>query len=66
MEEDGSGRGLREQQKKAKIAKEFKNHPDNPFNQLTARYNTTKEEMELLKEANRSAIETRLAAKDKD
>ncbi|KAL7408941.1 hypothetical protein BDY24DRAFT_246471 [Mrakia frigida] len=35
--------GLRLQQYKERLFKEFQKHHDNPFNQLTASYNTTRE-----------------------
>lgn len=62
MEADGSGAGLRMNQKKERIKKEFERSPENPFNQLTARYDTTKEELAQLKEQEKSKIETRLAS----
>lgn len=62
MDADGSGAGLRMNQKKERIKKEFERSPDNPFNQLTARYDTTKEELAQLKEQEKSKIETRLAS----
>lgn len=34
MDEDGSGQGLRQNQKREKIRKEFEKSPDNPFNQV--------------------------------
>ncbi|KAF4974047.1 hypothetical protein FDECE_18707, partial [Fusarium decemcellulare] len=35
MKQDGSGVGLRMEQRKNRIRKEFEKHPDNPFNQVT-------------------------------
>ncbi|KAK3400158.1 hypothetical protein B0T20DRAFT_452276 [Sordaria brevicollis] len=63
MEKDGSGQGLRLNQKKEKIKKEFEKHPDNPFNQVTARYDATKEELAQLKEQERQKIEARLGGR---
>lgn len=63
MENDGSGKGLRQNQKKERIKKEFERSPENPFNQLTARYDSTKEELKELKEQERSKIESRLTSK---
>jgi hypothetical protein len=63
MESDGSGAGLRLNQKKEKIKKEFERSPENPFNQLTARYDASKEELAELKEKERSKIEARLTSK---
>ena len=62
MESDGTGQGLRLNQKKEKIKKEFERSPENPFNQLTARYDTTKEELAELRSQERSKIEGRLAS----
>jgi hypothetical protein len=63
MDSDGSGAGLRLNQKKEKIKKEFERSPENPFNQLTARYDASKEELAELKEKERSKIEARLTSK---
>ncbi|KAL1842878.1 hypothetical protein VTJ49DRAFT_3895 [Mycothermus thermophilus] len=64
MDADGSGAGLRLNQKKERIKKEFERSPENPFNQLTVRYDASKEEIAELKEKERTKIENRLAAKD--
>jgi hypothetical protein len=63
MESDGTGAGLRQNQKKERIRKEFERSPENPFNQLNASYDTTKEELAELKQKERSKIEGRLASK---
>lgn len=63
MDSDGSGQGLRQNQKKEKIRKEFERSPENPFNQVSASYDVTKEELARLKEAEKAKIEARLAAK---
>lgn len=60
MEQDGSGQGLRQNQKKERIRKEFEKSEENPFNQVTARYDTSKEELRELREQEKSKIETRL------
>ena len=60
MEDDGSGQGLRLNQKKDKIRKEFEKSPDNPFNQVTARFDSTKEELNQLREQERNKVERRL------
>jgi hypothetical protein len=62
MEADGSGAGLRMNQKKERIKKEFERSPENPFNQLAARYDASKEELAQLKEQERIKIEARLAS----
>ena len=61
MENDGSGQGLRQNQKKEKIRKEFEKSEENPFNQVNARYDASKEEIAELKAAERRKIEERLA-----
>jgi hypothetical protein len=60
MDEDGSGQGLRQNQKKEKIRKEFEKSEENPFNQVSARYDASKEEIAELKAAERKKIEDRL------
>lgn len=62
MEADGSGAGLRLNQKKEKIKKEFEKSPDNPFNQVSARYDATKEELAQIKNQERTKIESRLGS----
>lgn len=63
MDEDGSGAGLRQNQKKERIRKEFEKHPENPFNQVTASYDATKEELQAIRDQERSKIEKRLGSK---
>jgi hypothetical protein len=63
MEADGSGQGLRLNQKKEKIRKEFEKSPDNPFNQVSGRYDSTKEELAQIKAQEQAKIEARLASK---
>ncbi|KAK2063516.1 DUF1014-domain-containing protein [Colletotrichum caudatum] len=60
MENDGTGQGLRLQQRKDKIRKEFEKSPENPFNQVTARFDATKEELAEIKHKEKSKIEVRL------
>ena len=38
-------KGLRRNQKIDQIRKEFEKHPDNPFNQVSAAYNASKDEV---------------------
>ncbi|CED84814.1 Uncharacterized conserved protein [Phaffia rhodozyma] len=53
--------GMRLQQYKERLFKQFQKHPDNPFNQVSVRYNADKEErLDALKAAN-AAQEKRLA-----
>ncbi|KAF7550041.1 hypothetical protein G7046_g8141 [Stylonectria norvegica] len=60
MKSDGSGVGLRLDQRKQRIRKEFEKHPDNPFNQVTVSYNATRDDVSQLKEQERNKIEQRL------
>lgn len=60
MDEDGSGQGLRQNQKKEKIRKEFERSPENPFNQVSVAYDATKEEIAELKKTEKAKIEARL------
>ncbi|KAK4176708.1 hypothetical protein QBC36DRAFT_5194 [Triangularia setosa] len=60
MEADGTGQGLRLNQRKEKIKKEFEKSPENPFNQVSARYDATREELVELKAEERRKIEARL------
>ncbi|KAH0566457.1 hypothetical protein GP486_000127 [Trichoglossum hirsutum] len=55
--------GLRMQQRKELIRKEFDKAPENPFNQVTARFDATKEEVEEVKRREREKVESRLAGK---
>lgn len=54
-------KGLRRQQKIDQIRKEFEKHPDNPFNQVNASYNATREEMAAIRDGVKSDKERRLA-----
>lgn len=60
MKKDGSGIGLRLDQRKTRIRKEFEKHPDNPFNQVTASYNATREDLATIRSQERAKIEQRL------
>ena len=63
MEADGTGQGLRLNQRKEKIKKEFEKSPENPFNQVSARYDATKEELAQIKAQEKAKIEQRLGSK---
>ena len=63
MDDDGSGKGLRRDQKLERIRDEFKRHPDNPFNQVTARYDASKDELKEIREQEKAKIESRLGEK---
>jgi len=64
MDADGSGAGLRLNQRKERIRKEFEKSPENPMNQLAVAYDATKEELAQLRQAEKSKVEGRLATKD--
>jgi hypothetical protein len=63
MEEDGSGQGLRQNQKREKIRKEFEKSEENPFNQVSARYDASKEELKEIRDQEKQKIEARLSEK---
>ena len=63
LEEMKDEKGLRRQQKVEQIRKEFEKHPDNPFNQVSGRFDMTKEEMKELKESERAKKEALLTEK---
>lgn len=60
LEEMKDEKGLRRQQKIDQIRKEFEKHPDNPFNQVAASYNMSKEEIAELREQQKTAKENLL------
>lgn len=60
MKADGSGVGLRLNQQKQRIRKEFERSPENPFNQVTAAYNATRDDLSDIKTQEQSKIEKRL------
>ncbi|KAF2267536.1 DUF1014-domain-containing protein [Lojkania enalia] len=62
LEEMKDEKGLRRQQKIDQIRKEFEKHPDNPFNQVSAAYNASKEEVADLRESERLKKEKRLGS----
>ncbi|KAM0798052.1 hypothetical protein BDR22DRAFT_809667 [Usnea florida] len=55
--------GLRKKQREDLIRKEFERSPENPFNQVNARFDTTREELKEMKEQERDKVEARLAAR---
>ncbi|KAI9889770.1 MAG: hypothetical protein M1814_004972 [Vezdaea aestivalis] len=55
--------GLRGKQRDELAYKEFKAHPDNPFNMVSAKFDSSKEEVRDIKEAEREGVERRLAEK---
>lgn len=60
MKADGSGTGLRLDQRKNRIKKEFDKSPENPFNQVTASYNASRDDIAQIKAKEQSKIEQRL------
>ena len=60
LDEMKDEKGLRRQQKVEQIRKEFEKHPDNPFNQVSGRFDMSKEEINALKESERDKKEALL------
>lgn len=60
LDEMKDEKGLRRNQKIEQIRKEFEKHPDNPFNQVTANYDMSKEEIKDLREKEKAKVEQRL------
>lgn len=60
MKADGSGTGLRLDQRKQRIRKEFDKSPENPFNQVTAAYNATRGDVADIREQEKAKIDARL------
>ena len=56
-------KGLRKKQREDMIRKEFERSPENPFNQVNARFDSTKEELREMQEQERDKVEARLAAR---
>ncbi|PSK41848.1 hypothetical protein B9Z65_9234 [Elsinoe australis] len=61
LEEMKDEKGLRRNQKVDQIRKEFEKHPDNPFNQVHASFDASKEDLKEMREKEREKIEGRLA-----
>lgn len=60
MESDGTGAGLRQNQKRERIRKEFEKSGENPFNQVNTRYDASREEVKMIREQEKAKIEGRL------
>lgn len=60
MKADGSGTGLRLDQRKNRIRKEFEKSPENPFNQVTVAYNATRDDVSQIRAQEKAKIEQRL------
>jgi hypothetical protein len=56
-------KGLRQNQRRDIIRKEFEKSPDNPFNQVNVRYDAKKEEIVEKRKEVREGIEKRLGGK---
>lgn len=56
-------KGLRRQQRIDLIRKEFEKSPENPFNQVSARFDTTRDELRQIREGAQEAVEGRLGEK---
>jgi len=63
LDEMKDEKGLRRQQKIDQIRKEFEKHPDNPFNQVNATYNMSKDEVRELREGEKEKKEALLSGK---
>jgi hypothetical protein len=61
LDEMKDEKGLRRNQKIEQIRKEFEKHPDNPFNQVNASYNATREDMAAIRDNVKEGKEKRLA-----
>jgi len=53
-------KGLRRGQRIEVVRKEFEKSPENPFNQVSARFDTTREELREIREGVREGVEGRL------
>lgn len=62
MDKDGSAKGLRLNQRKDRLRKEFEKSPENPFNQVTGRFDSTREELAQIHAQEKVKIEKRLGA----
>lgn len=61
MEEEH--KGLRRNQRVEMVRKEFEKSPENPFNQVSAQFDSTREEIREMKERERDKTEARLVGK---
>lgn len=62
LEEMAGEKGLRRNQKVEQIRKEFERHPDNPFNQVAGKHNSTRDELREIAEQEKRKVEDRLAS----
>ncbi|KAI9690088.1 MAG: hypothetical protein M1820_010027 [Bogoriella megaspora] len=61
LEEMKDEKSLRRNQKIERIKKEFERSPENPFNQVSGAYNSTREELRGIQDQEREKMEARLA-----
>lgn len=60
LDEMKDEKGLRRNQKVDQIRKEFEKHPENPFNQVNATYNSTRDDLKDIREQEKGKVERRL------
>ncbi|PHH52986.1 Coiled-coil domain-containing protein 124 -like protein [Ceratocystis fimbriata CBS 114723] len=60
MQNSGEAAGLRKQQREERIVKEFEKSPENPFNQVTATYNATREDLRDMRSMEKQRMEKHL------
>ena len=60
-EVEEENKGLRKQQRVDLIRKEFEKSSENPFNQVNAKFDSTREEIKEMKQMERDKVEARLA-----
>jgi hypothetical protein len=56
-------KGLRRQQRVEVVRKEFERSAENPFNQVSARFDSSREEVREIRAAERERVEARLVGK---
>lgn len=59
-EVEEENKGLRKQQRVDLIRKEFERSPENPFNQASARFDSTRDEIKEMKDQEKEKVEARL------
>jgi hypothetical protein len=62
LEEMRDDRTLRRQQKVDLVRKEFEKSPENPFNQVSVRFNATREQIAEVRDKEKERIEARLGS----
>jgi Coiled-coil domain-containing protein 124 /Oxs1 len=64
LDEMKDDKGLRRNQKVELIRREFEKSPENPMNQVSAKYNSSKDEVKQIQNAERKKTERRLVGVD--